>query len=296
MTRSWGVAAYCVTFLLTGCSDPVPEKSSASKMPALFSESLGQPDGTSIVFLHGLTGSTRSWGAPSRALSAEHHLLLVDLLGFGRSPKPNLDYSLDQHLLALEKAVRESGIERVHLTGYSTGALLALAYAARYPEHVASLVLIATPWYRNEAEAREHIGRQSLFMRWMAMDTAMAHAACTLMCLARPVLERVMPAIARDVPPRVARDVIKHTWQSYSRSLRHLVIEAQPAEWLQRINAPILFIHGRSDLTAPLSNLKTGIAGRPQTQLEEVDADHHILFTHEQDIANHIMVFLRDKQ
>lgn len=257
-------------------------------LPALHVESLGGSDDEAVMFLHGLTGSTRSWGDAIRALSARRRLLLVDALGFGRSPKPKLEYSLDEHLQAIQDAVQREGVLRTHLVGYSTGALMTLAYAARQPQEVASLTLIATPWYGSEEEARQGIGRRSFFMRWMAMDNALAHTACTLMCLSRPLLEKVMPLIVRDVPARVARDVIQHNWISYSRSLRHLVLEARPDVWLRRVRAPVLFIHGSKDRTAPLANLKAGIAGHAFARLEVMDATHYILFERELEIAERL--------
>ncbi len=86
-----------------------------------------------IVFLHGLGASHHYWPASFRHLAPARRLMFVDLLGFGRSPKPELNYDLDVHLEALEhtRLHRSLGVKCVSL-----GALLALAFATRHRDRV----------------------------------------------------------------------------------------------------------------------------------------------------------------
>lgn len=264
------------------------------KPARLFVEKFGPPQDAvapTLVFLHGIAGSTASWGAPFRALAGSHRVLLVDLLGFGRSPKPAVDYSLHDHLDALDHTLTSLGVVRPVIVGHSMGALLALAYAAHRPQAVQRLLLLALPWYASAAEARERIARQSLFNRWLAMETPWAHAACTLMCHARPWLMPLMPRLLRDVPPEVARDVLRHNWLSYSRSLRHLVIESNPAAGLARLQAPTLLVQGEQDETAPVEPVALGITACPQARLETIAAGHHMIFTHAQELADRVQRF-----
>ena len=51
-------------------------------------------------------------------------LVLVDLLGFGQSPKPAIAYTLDDHLMALHATLTGLGIARAHLVGHSMGGLV----------------------------------------------------------------------------------------------------------------------------------------------------------------------------
>jgi pimeloyl-ACP methyl ester carboxylesterase len=53
----------------------------------LFTDAVGA-GGPTVVFLHGLGATTRYWGPRVTPLAARARLVLVDLLGFGRSPKP----------------------------------------------------------------------------------------------------------------------------------------------------------------------------------------------------------------
>lgn len=259
----------------------------------LHTEALGPADSPqAVVFLHGLAGSTASWLAPFRELAPTRRVVLVDLLGFGHSPKPAMAYSLDDHLLALRTTLNGLGVKRAHLVGHSMGALLALAYAARFPQAVGQLVLLALPWYANPDEARRKIAAQSLFNRWLALETPLAHLACTVMCRLRPWLMPLMPRLLRDVPPQVAMDVLRHNWLSYSRSMQHLIIASTPAAWLSAYTGPILFIQGLQDEAAPCAPVKAGIAGAANARLETLDAGHHMVFSHAPTLAVRVVTAL----
>lgn len=255
-------------------------------------ESFGCHGAPGIVFLHGLAGSTASWGKPFLSLAVDHDLLLVDLLGFGRSPKPAIEYSLEDHLLALRQTLQQQGLQRPHIVGHSMGALLALAYAARYPNEVGRVVLLALPWYATEEEARRRIAEQSLFNRWLALETPLAHLACTVMCRIRPWLMPLMPHVLRDVPAEVAKDVLRHNWLSYSRTLKHLIIGLRPAAMLPQTKAMLLIVQGSKDETASVGPVALGIAGYANVKLQTIDAGHHMVFTHAQPLADGIRDFL----
>lgn len=217
-------------------------------MTLLHCEDLGETQAPSVLFIPGMVGSSTSWTGPFRALARHRRLLLVDLLGFGYSPKPeDAEYSLNDHLQALRDTLSARGVSQVDVVGHSMGALLALAYAARFPQEVRRAALLGMPWYRSETEARHTIARSSLFNRALALETPLAHFACTLMCLLRPVLLPLMPWFMRSVPPMAARDALRHRWWSYSRTLKHLIIESQPADWLSGMGQPVLFVHGTRD-------------------------------------------------
>src|SRR5690349_2960134 len=61
---------------------------------ALHYVTTGNPRGPALLFLHGITGSRRYWEKKVRPLARDYRLILPDLLGFGLSPKPYLEYTL----------------------------------------------------------------------------------------------------------------------------------------------------------------------------------------------------------
>jgi pimeloyl-ACP methyl ester carboxylesterase len=222
----------------------------------LYSNFIDGSQAETILLIPGLTGSHTCWDEHFQALSRNYNLLLLDTLGFGHSPKPDIADSLDDHLNAIGETLERWQIQQTHLVGHSMGSLLGLAFAQRYPERIGKLCFLALPWFQNEQEARESISHSSLFNHWLALDTSLAHAACSLMCALRPLLLLIIPHLVRDVPPLVAQEALRHTWDSYSKTLRHVIFQAETSKWISEITHPTLLMHGKQDRTAPLENVK----------------------------------------
>jgi pimeloyl-ACP methyl ester carboxylesterase len=244
-----------------------------------------------VLFIAGFVGSRRSWDANFHALASDFKVVMLDTLGFGESPKPDIDYSVADHVQAIRDTLTALGIERAHIVGHSMGCLLALAYAQQHPHQVGRLGLLALPYFQSEAQARATIRNGSRFNRWLAMDRPLARIACTLMCMLRPALQRVAPYLVRDVPDIVAQDALAHNWQSYSRTLRNVIFRGDTPSWLDAFAGQILLIHGTHDATAPLANVEA-LATRPNLQLLRLDANHGLIFSHGACIAARLREFL----
>jgi len=85
----------------------------------------------------------------SPAARSRRRLFAVDLLGFGRSPKPaDSLYTLREHVEMIERSVIERhGVKSFHIVAHSLGSILALALAVRHPAAVRSLTLVAPPYF-----------------------------------------------------------------------------------------------------------------------------------------------------
>jgi pimeloyl-ACP methyl ester carboxylesterase len=103
--------------------------------------------GSPVVLLHGPAASGRYWGAGYDDLAREHRLVVPDLLGFGRSPRPTPRCAPDTHADALASCLRELGVsgEPAVLVGHSLGVLVALRFARRYPGQVAGVLGFGPP-------------------------------------------------------------------------------------------------------------------------------------------------------
>ena len=103
-----------------------------------------------VLFIHGFLSSSAFWTETlfpnfSRTAKSTYRLLAVDLLGFGRSPKPNDSlYTLREHVDMIEKSVLEAyKVKSFHIVAHSLGCILALAIAVKHPGSVKSLTLLA---------------------------------------------------------------------------------------------------------------------------------------------------------
>jgi proline iminopeptidase len=101
--------------------------------------------GSPILILSGGPGFDPDYLEPvARELAKDHESILVELRGTGRSLPPKITAETINVKLTLEdlEAIRsQMRFERWTLLGHSAGAVVAMAYAGRYPDHVASLIL-----------------------------------------------------------------------------------------------------------------------------------------------------------
>lgn len=114
----------------------------------------GTPTEEDVLFIHGFISSSGFWTETvlphvSPAARSRRRLFAVDLLGFGRSPKPaDSLYTLREHVEMIERSVIERhGVRSFHLVAHSLGSILALALAVRHPAAVRSLTLVAPPYF-----------------------------------------------------------------------------------------------------------------------------------------------------
>jgi pimeloyl-ACP methyl ester carboxylesterase len=105
---------------------------------------LDSGDGPAVLFIHGLTNSSRSWARLVDALNTDHRILAPDLYGHGASAKPMRDYSLSAHAATLRDLLDRLGIDRVTLVGHSLGGGIAMQFCYLFPERASRLVLVSS--------------------------------------------------------------------------------------------------------------------------------------------------------
>ncbi|MDQ3761292.1 MAG: alpha/beta fold hydrolase [Actinomycetota bacterium] len=104
----------------------------------------GPERGEVAVYLHGLGGSASNFTDLAGLVSTRLAGMAIDLPGFGRSTPPEgFDYALDSHAEVITVFLAGLGVGPVHLVGNSMGGAVALLVAARHPQLVRTLTLLA---------------------------------------------------------------------------------------------------------------------------------------------------------
>lgn len=105
-------------------------------------------DGDPIVLLHGFPASSHLWNAVVPLLPEGHRVVVLDLLGYGRSDRPQgRDVSIKGHAERLRLVLDALGIERACVVGHDVGGGIAQAAALRWPARVSGLVLVNSVAY-----------------------------------------------------------------------------------------------------------------------------------------------------
>lgn len=112
--------------------------------------------GPPIVCVHGLTANAFFFQAVADDLAHDHQVYAYDLRGRGDSDKPEKGYSVPIHAEDLAQLLDAWGLERPIIIGHSLGALIALYFAAHYPNKLSKLILVDAgaplPWNTPEEQ------------------------------------------------------------------------------------------------------------------------------------------------
>ena len=103
---------------------------------------LGQPNGHTVVLLHGNNFAGFYWGGPIEAIREEGFRVVVpDQIGYGRSSKPIMPYNFADMARNTRLLLQSLKIDKVTVIGHSMGGMLATRFATQYPAMVERLVL-----------------------------------------------------------------------------------------------------------------------------------------------------------
>ncbi|CAL9051957.1 unnamed protein product [Musa banksii] len=142
-----------------GCESCTRWSSPSGSRDTLFVHAEGpQGDGKmaeeDVLFIHGFISSSAFWTETvfpnlSETTRSRYRLFAVDLLGFGKSPKPpDSLYTLREHVGMIERSVLDRfDVKSFHIVAHSLGSILALALAVKHPGAVKSLTLLSPPYF-----------------------------------------------------------------------------------------------------------------------------------------------------
>jgi len=100
--------------------------------------------GETVLLLHGLAGSSRTWREVLPQLASSHDVIAPDLLGHGESAKPMGDYSLGAFASGLRDFLAALDVPRATIVGHSFGGGIAMQLAYQHPEVCDRLVLVSS--------------------------------------------------------------------------------------------------------------------------------------------------------
>ena len=100
--------------------------------------------GEFVLFLHGIGGNRSNWRAQLEAFGGSFHAAAWDARGYGASDDYAAELEFGDFSKDLVRVLDCFKADKAHLVGLSMGGRIALDFALRHPERVASLVLAST--------------------------------------------------------------------------------------------------------------------------------------------------------
>jgi pimeloyl-ACP methyl ester carboxylesterase len=218
--------------------------------------------GKPLVLVHGLGGKAENW-APQMPSFIRHgfRVYAPDLLGFGRSDQPDVDYSIALQAEVLNQFFDSQHIARADLGGWSMGGWVALKFTLAHPERVRRVFV----------EDSAGVDFRPDF------DPALFHPRTTEQ--AERLLALLTPQAA-IIPRFVARDMIREmrpTRWVVDRALKSMQAGGDILNGkLHDVQAPILIVWGKQDVLVPLFCGEEMHREMPQSLLEIFDGCGHL--------------------
>lgn len=225
--------------------------------------------GAPVLLLHGTTMSHTAFDSVRAAMPADvlYRYVMMDLPGSGESSLPDGPLAVENIAAQAHTLMGELGHERYHVVGFSIGAVVAAAIAARQPRAVRSVTMLAG-WIAADArmKATFELWRRliatdpELFTRYAFVDgfTAVAHEFMA------PMLEVAITMSATTLAPGSAAHI-------------ELDVAVDISELVGQITAPTLVIGGAEDRWVDISHshaLRRAIAG---SRVEVLPAGHMMM-------------------
>jgi haloalkane dehalogenase len=221
-------------------------------------EGVGDP----VLFLHGNPTSSYLWRNIIPHVATESRAIALDLIGMGKSAKPDIEYRFFDHAKYVEGFIAKLGLKKITLVVHDWGSGLGLHYASRHEADVKGVammeaILAPVPSWSDfppdfveifQAFRSPEIGWEMIVNQNMFVERILPGA------IVRALSEEEMERYREPFKEPASR---KPVW----RWPNELPIEGEPAEvvdtvasynlWLQETELPKLLFHATPGAITP---------------------------------------------
>jgi pimeloyl-ACP methyl ester carboxylesterase len=250
------------------------------------------PDSPTFVCVHGLGGSLLNWLSVAPGLAERGRVLAVDLVGFGKTPREGRSAGVRANRLLLSRFLAETTSGPVVLIGNSMGGAISMLQAALEPALAAGLVLTspALPWGRGgrpdpvvaAAFAAYQIpGVGERFLRERARRMGPERLVAETLQLCCVDASRVDPAVVKlMVEAATDRQEVPDAIPAFLEAARSLLGLSRRMrfgrEVMDRVQCPVLLIHGRHDRLVRVQLAVAAAERRPEWRLAILEDAGHV--------------------
>lgn len=239
--------------------------------------------GEAVVFLHGIGGNRRNWATQLPVFAGHFHAIACDARGYGDSDDYEGPLTFEDYASDVCRILDHLGHRKAHVVGLSMGGRIAMDFATRYADRLATLTLCDT-----------HLG--------MA-DATPERRQIFLDLRQRPLLSGLEP---KDIAPNVARslagpDISDEAFaalvdslsrlhkESYLKSIEASVMRDR-VTGLEGIKAPTHVVVGSADTLTPPETSRAIAAAIPGAELTIIEGAGHLSNIEEPEVFNKAVI------
>lgn len=242
-------------------------------------------EGEVLVMVHGLGSYLPAWKKNIGTLKADFRCIAVDLIGYGKSSKPEETFSLTEQSAMIAELLEKLEIPRYHLMGHSMGGQISIHHAKQYADRVDKLILVAPAGIETFTDMQRNIfrGMQPQFI--MMSDAA--------------AIEANLKANFHRFPEEASfmiqdRKLIMNDpqFEHYARAVTagiHGMVDQLVYDKLEELDTPTLVLFGKEDNLIPNKTFNPDLttADILQRAKEKIPNSHVALIPE----AGHMLMF-----
>ena len=250
----------------------------------------GDPDGPPIILVHGNPTSAYLWRNVIPHLEGSGRVIALDLIGMGRSDKPDIDYRLADHADHFAGFMDALDLEDVVLVLHDWGGGVGTDWAARHPDRVRGIAMFEMA-IKPMSLADADFATRYLFGRFrdpekgyqvISEDNYFVEKLLPMMS-GRRLTDEEMAVYRAPYPTPASRKPVRQ-WPL------EIPLDGEPADttermganydWLRGSDVPLLFLHAdpgmiwtkatRPELEADLPRMRSVSIGSGLHFLQEV--------------------------
>ena len=218
-------------------------------------------EGKPIVLVHGLAGRAEDWlGIIPELTHKGYKVYAPDLLGFGQSARPDVDYSIALQESIVREFMDSQKLQQPDLAGWSMGGWIVLKFAAENPGRVHRLVVLDSAGLRFEATNAELLRPKN------EADLAK--------------MMQVLTPHPRTIPSFYAKELLRkfaaEDW-IVGRALKSMYTGRDLMDGkMDTVKMPVLIVWGDQDVLTPLTIGEQMHSAMPQSVLQVVHGCGHL--------------------
>ena len=238
-----------------------------------------------LVLVHGLGASCERWEHVFPIFEKDYQVIIPDLIGFGHSDKPTVDYTIDFFSDFLEKFFRVLGIRQASIIGSSLGGQIVAEYTSSHPNSVEKLILVSP----------SGIMKQST----LALDSYIMAALYPNEQSAKKAFE-TMDSSGKEIPKKTITEFVtrmklhnaKYVFMSTLLGLKN----SEPINLkLEKISSPTLLIWGTDDPVIPIKFANDFVTSISNCEFYEMNKCGHTPYVQEPEtFASKVLEFLNN--
>ena len=203
-----------------------------------------------LLLLHGLGASAERWQEVIPLFAKKFRVIVPDLIGFGYSDKPMVDYTTDYFAEFVSKFVNEIGIKKTSIIGSSLGGQIAAESMINYDVNVKKLVLVSPSGVMKHSTP----ALNAYISAALYPNTDSALNAFQVMSGRKKIDEKIVSGF-------IERMQLPNAKMAFMSTLLGLSNSEAITEKLQLITIPTLIVWGENDPVIPIDYAQSFVSG-----------------------------------